>query len=403
MKTILSVVILILSFSISNYALSQCDCNAALSSDLLSVSSEYNESSFRKFIYQYFKSSKKERKKMKKNYSNSFGLKAVVDGLPIEFSSDNNSGSDAQRFYSFEQEILKNDYVSSEMMQSISTRYMSTNQLTAYLACLKSSCGSQNGVTSEVGGDPFDVFFVRITFTNDLANVSIKLDTDIQYAGCSPIHDLVMEKGVELKSGQSLVQYFKRSNPDKAASVNVNFDQLALDPIQLAKRDNNNTALPIGSIVTSTLSFSEFHQQVTDKAFTADQSIWAPCDGRKVIGSSYSTNFQKDFVPDLRGQFLRGQNSMGGPSEADQATPNGKNPRDGETKKNGYVYQEDGIAAHKHVTNLYQQKDDSGRGGAANDLTVGGSGYNKTSENNIGAANETRPMNMYVYYYIRIN
>ena len=403
MKTLFSLAILIVSFSISIHSFSQCDCNTALSSDLLSVSNQYNESSFRQFIYRYFKSTKKERKKMKKNYSNSFGLKAVVDGLPIEFSSDNSSGTDAQRFYSFEQEVLKNDYVSSEIMQAISTRYMSTNQLTAYLACLKSSCGSQNGVTSEVGGDPFDVFFVRVTFTNDLPNVSIKLDGDIQYAGCSPIHDLVMEKGVELKSGQSLVQYFKRSNPDKMASLNVNFDQLVLNPIQLAKRDNNNTALPIGTIVASTLSFSEFHQQITEKAFTSDRSIWAPCDGREVIGSSYSANFQKDFVPDLRGQFLRGQNSMGGPSEAEQATPNGENPRDGEAEKNRYVYQEDGIAAHKHVTNLYQQRDDSGRGGAANDLTVGGSQYNRTSQNNIGAAKETRPMNMYVYYYIRIN
>lgn len=380
----------------------QCDCSAALSSSLLDISTQYNETQFREFLYQYFKSSKKERKELKRNYSNSFGLSAVVDGLPLEFSSDNNSSKDQKDYFAFEQEILKNNYVSNEIIESIATKTFSNNQLEAYTECLRTKCGHVNNTVTEYGGDPFDVFYVRIVFNNPISTATLELASDVQYSGCTPVYGLTMKRGVVLKTGQDIVQYFKRDNPEKVANVNLDFlDGFSIQPIQLEKK-TSNSSIPIGSIIASTLSFSEFHSQSTDKAFNSNESIWAPCDGRAVNGSIYSSRYQKDFVPDLRGQFLRGNFSMGGPSEVIQNTPNGSNPRDGESTQNGYIYQSENFKSHNHSLDskhngFYQSGQVRSHG------TNGGDSYGFSQSTSSNGGNETRPKNMYVYYYIRIN
>ena len=168
---------------------------------------------------------------------------------------------------------MKNNYVSNEIIESISTKYFGNNQLQAYIACLNSNCGTKNGITSETGGDPFDVFYVRIIFNNSITDAQIQLKTDVQYADYSPVYGLAFRKGIVLKNGQDIVQYFKRNNPDKVATINVTFENgISAKPVILEKK-TNNSSLPIGSIIISTLSFSDFHSQVNDKAFTSEESL----------------------------------------------------------------------------------------------------------------------------------
>ena len=386
----------------------QCDCNAALSADLLNISNQYNEGEFRDFLYQYFKSSKAERKDLKKKSSNSFGLKAVIDGLPLEFGSDTNSKKESKEFYSFEQEVIKNNYVSNEIIESISTKYFGDNQLKAYIACLNSNCGTEEGIISETGGDPFDIFYVRIIFNNSIRNAQIRLKTDVQYVGCSPVYGLAIRKGILIKNGQDIVQYFKRNNPDKVATINVAFeDGINAKPVILEKK-TSNSSLPIGSIIISTLSFSDFHSQVSDKAFTSEESIWAPCDGRKVNGSTYANRYQRNNVPDLRGQFIRGNYTMGGASESIQNTPNGSNPRDEEYQQNGYTYQNDMTKSHSHsgwIGSIASGNPKESEDRLGDPQVGGGNGRYPVVPKQIESVggSETRPKNMYVFYYIRIN
>ena len=396
------IILIIFLFNLITYQIiGQCNCDAALSSDLLTVSTEYKESEFREFLYQYFKSSKKERKKMKRNYSGSFGLKVIIKKLPLEFSSSNSSSRDSQDFYAFEQEVINNNSVSNTILQSITTRYLSDNQLNAYKACLNACPNSKNGVTFTYGGDEFDVFFVRLTFNGVVGGSKVKLSSDVQYSGCTPVYGLVMKKDDEVENGQDLVQYFKRTSEDIIATISIRLEGIRVKPITLGKKGYNST-LPIGTIVSSTLTFSEFQSQITDKAFEKNTSIWAPCDGRDVIGSIYSTKYTKDFVPDLRGQFLRGNYTMGGPSESEQNTPNGKNPRTGEKITNGYIYQTDSFISHDHTIdskhNGFHQN-----GSTRSHATGGGQNFSSSQTTSKSGEKETRPKNMYIYYYIKIN
>lgn len=403
MKTIISILSIIFLFSFNANA--QCNCDTALSSDLLTVTDKYNESKFREFLYNYFKASKTERRRMKKNYSNSFGLKAVVKNLPLEFNSSNNSSRDSQEFYAFEQQVINNHYVSNTILQSVATRYLSNNQLNAYKACLQACPSNNSGITFTSGGDEFDIFYTRITFNGVVPDSKVELLSDVQYSGCVPIHSLSMKKGTEIKNGQDLVQYFKRTNKNITANISLQLNGVNVDPITLNKKEEDvSSILPIGTIISSTLSFSEFQSQITDKAFDKAKSNWAPCDGRGVIGSIYSSKYQKDFTPDLRGQFLRGNYTMGGPSEPSQNTPNGINPRDNETIQNTYIYQKEQLKRHSHSysRDLYGHRAGRGRGNANVPKSQNGVDQSPRVTGETGST-ETRPMNMYVYYYIKIN
>ncbi len=386
----------------------QCNCDAALSADLLNVSNQYNESQFREFLYQYFKSSKRQRKAMKRSYSNSFGLKAVVDGLPLEFSSSNNSSRDSKEFYAFEQEVIKNNNVSNQIIQSIATKYFSDNQLEAYKACLQTSNCSANGVTSEFGGDIEDVFFVRILFNNSVSDTTVELKTDVQYTGCSPVYGLIMKKGEVLKVGQDLVQYFKRDDINKVATVNIRFTNgLSAPPITLEKKNSNATS-PIGTICSSVLNYDSFLEVNNyKKTDNMSKALWVPCDGRNVTASSYG-KFSGN-VPDLRGVFTRGVNDYGvlfdgvAAVAIEQANPAGTNAG---------IFQSDSFKSHAHNSQVSSDRvgdpdgsDDTNGGAGAGDSYWRGNKYlnANTHPTSPSGGNETRPKNVSVYYYIRIN
>ncbi|MCA9070299.1 MAG: hypothetical protein KDA84_15300, partial [Planctomycetaceae bacterium] len=71
--------------------------------------------------------------------------------------------------------------------------------------------------------------------------------------------------------------------------------------------------LPVGTIVPSMLDPKQFWAANGDAAvFTPTKSLWAPADGRSVVGSQYGSSLRRRFAPDLRGVFLRGLNVTDG-------------------------------------------------------------------------------------------
>jgi len=139
---------------------------------------------------------------------------------------------------------------------------------------------------------------------------------------------------------------------------------------------------PIGSVIQSMLTESEF------------QSLygtgWVLADGRSVTGSRYAAIKSTTTVPDMRGVFLRGKNN--GRADGNQ------NP-DGELAIGSY--QADEIKGHAHSVNYLT--------GAA--LNGGTFNFNATNVNtSTGSAstssaggNESRPKNVTVNNFIRIN
>jgi hypothetical protein len=172
--------------------------------------------------------------------------------------------------------------------------------------------------------------------------------------------------------------------------------------------------VPVGTIVASILTPPEYAQTSGDpQVFDPTRSRWASADGSQVVGSLYHTITNGKAVPDLRGVFLRGVNlaRVDGNQDPDGSRLAGQLqrwstgfPRDGLTLTPAGNHTHggpDGIVAG-HVG--------GGRGAHASGDHVGpayGSEPMKVSGEHVhevsGGDPETRPTNVAVYYYIRIN
>jgi len=162
----------------------------------------------------------------------------------------------------------------------------------------------------------------------------------------------------------------------------------------------------LGTIIASVLNYDQLCKEMTQNpAIDNASSSYAPCDGRDIKGSQLEirTNHSITNTPDLRGKFLRCLNviySVGQPLPFDPK-------QDGDPESNRVVmdYQKDGFTSHSHPA--------QSSGGFAHN---GGPGMGMQSNNgqqfeflapNITTSavgiNETRPRNVSVYYYIKIN
>jgi len=141
--------------------------------------------------------------------------------------------------------------------------------------------------------------------------------------------------------------------------------------------DLENAVYKVGDVVSSMLDEAAFQAQRSGSA------SWALMDGRSVVGSSYEAVTGNSTIPDARGQFLRGKNN--GRSDGQE------NP-DGDSTLG--TQQTDELISHTHS------------GGQTAGSGVGGNGGSwVTGPANVGntGGNETRPKNITVNYFIRID
>ena len=155
----------------------------------------------------------------------------------------------------------------------------------------------------------------------------------------------------------------------------------------------------LGTIIASVLEYDELCQSMGEAPHVNNStSTYAPCDGRSILGSQLS-NTGLSNVPDLRGRFLRGLNTMYNHGEVHPLNLETADP-DGEHRMVG-DYQADEVKSHKHS---YTTNSDGNPNGPAPDvpLTWARNGKEKR-ETDQGGGKESRPRNVAVYYYIRIN
>lgn len=184
--------------------------------------------------------------------------------------------------------------------------------------------------------------------------------------------------------------------------------------------------MPLGTIIASELGYSEFCLAIGDSPFWSTKNTWAPADGRGVQGSEYSRI--RSNVPDLRGVFLRGLNNFypnnagAGDLNLLQLDPDpnrqpGKFQIDATRMPNeSFLISKDGEHSHKFEGKTVNLGGDSHYGeyvdAGSNDLSAGKtytpSGFvkrqNSAHDHTIqGGDAETRPKNVAIYYYVKIN
>jgi hypothetical protein len=171
-------------------------------------------------------------------------------------------------------------------------------------------------------------------------------------------------------------------------------------------------ALPVGTIIASMLEFEKF-QNIAGPD-------WEPADGRNVSAKSgYAKLTGKRVLPDLRGMFIRGLNQFDphrGSRHDKYKDPDGRRRKAGtaqddatslpKNKKKPFKGIAESAGEHSHVyfKALGVGGSSGSEGRAASEAsTTGLAGeHTHTVIINSGGDSETRPVNIAVFYYIKI-
>jgi hypothetical protein len=168
---------------------------------------------------------------------------------------------------------------------------------------------------------------------------------------------------------------------DVLGTVDINNDIQSQIKVLTDKVAAQGLASCMGCIEQSTLTEAQFQH--------ANGSNWVLCDGRTIVGTKLAQLTGISNAPDLRGEFLRGKNFGHFPDieEADLGVP-----------------EADTVGPHKHNILVVDMSSPNTGGGI---LWDGGKrfvlGVNPLVQGVSPAAPETRPRNVTVNFYLKIN
>ena len=346
-----------------------------------------------------------------KSSNKSSSLDAAFKVFTLGFGSSSSSSEKRETFnkqkstYLYSRSLAQNDY------EKISQSLVSKIPYNSFIECIKNTCGNGIFVEHETTGDDI-IITVRWVITQGNPNQETTLKTDPTVANATPInYNLV--KGVKLKPNNSISALYKRVDPKQDAVFSYDFEHFSTAKATVKRANYQNTTLPVGSIVASTLDYSTFCS-INDIPLKGDNSeiTWVPADGRNVAGSIYGDR-QKN-VPDLRGTFLRGLNIFDPLNNPSYARPQQKDPDNrtvNDLQMQDVQPHPHPVTDNGHTHNIgLAQVGVGGSGtvayrpagfGTSVNLGVPAAPANITVNNNAGA--ETRPTNIAVYYYIKIN
>lgn len=159
----------------------------------------------------------------------------------------------------------------------------------------------------------------------------------------------------------------------------------------------------LGSIIASTLNYDQLCKSVDDNpALDPLRSTYAPCDGRSITGSALHKASNQQNTPDLRGKFMRGLNTIYSAGEPLPFDP--QNYGDPQPNRTVGDYQADEVKKHGHTARSSNGVAISAPGmgiqsNQGHQVTYGAPAITVDDYN--GA--ESRPRNIALYFYIKIN
>jgi len=156
----------------------------------------------------------------------------------------------------------------------------------------------------------------------------------------------------------------------------------------------------LGTIIASVLEYDELCSAIGELHIATFKSNYVPCDGRSILESKLASTGISN-APDLRGRFLRGLNVMYNHGELPPLDLNSADP-DGTDRRVG-SYQEDKMKKHTHSIPTNDDGTPVSGGNYKTTAYSKSNGPSVSTGENENAGVETRPKNIAVYYYIKIN
>jgi hypothetical protein len=395
---IVSFMLLVLS------AQAQNDCEKLLEDGLYQKINITARSSFSQDLRTYFLSETFKNDVRKGSWGGSFAI--PIDGVPFNLGA-NSSDEDFSTFKRKIESSTQLNVATSDFI-NISKQLPNTSLYDAYVECKKIPDG--NAVGFFAGKKIETEKTVIFTFYFRQADVNAKAPK-VESFTVEPKSALLSDNGI--KVGKRIPSYLmsvvclRSEEHEVTCTIQTGSGHVTANsgPTQSSK-----TETPIGTVITSFLAFDRFREAIGESGTWKFSSKWAPCDGRDVTTSAFAKHSGASRVPDLRGMFLRGLNTF---DYTPPATVNPINPsqRDPEDRVPG-SFQGDDNKSHRHNTEVAADMVGTPDGGG--DVGPGTEPHNSYWRGNRGVPvkampttlsgnNESRPKNVAVYYYIKIN
>lgn len=151
-----------------------------------------------------------------------------------------------------------------------------------------------------------------------------------------------------------------------------------------------SSLLPVGTILASMLPEDQFNQETGGG--------WVLADGRLAEGSRYAALTGSNTLPDLRGMFLRGMNGAREDGDPDLSRTPGSKQLDENIRITAMNRRHTGHNPSDHPSNMSVPSS-----GWSSWITTGDGSAHENGLRVFVSGEETRPKNISVYYYIKIN
>ncbi|MBI3137325.1 MAG: hypothetical protein HYZ15_01935 [Sphingobacteriales bacterium] len=383
----------VLALLISLISFSQ-ECDKLLQGGLYSFTSMTNTGSFNQDLRTYFLSEKFKSDMKSGKWGGS--ITVPIEGVPVTFGMDYSE----DKYQEFREKILSVTQlsISSNFYQTTFSSIPNTNLYQSYVECVRiHSDVSKTGFIQGLNIETEDVVVFTIYYRPQAPGDPMPV---VQSFNVQPEGSIIngrLAEGQRLNSFSMLVT--AKRDLEKDLILSLVTDRGTFTSKSVAEGSLiSSKEMPIGTIIASFLNLEQFNVATKNNekspggVWTSLKSKWSPCDGRPIPNSKFSKIANQTNVPDLRGVFLRGLNSFD-PYYTVQPQDNSQlNP---ETTSVGQ-YQRDELKKHNHNV----PGNGNGQTGWALE-NVGRTGTYPTSE--YPGATETRPKNVSLFYYIKVN
>nr|VFK19538.1 MAG: hypothetical protein BECKFM1743B_GA0114221_106271 [Candidatus Kentron sp. FM] len=268
----------------------------------------------------------------------------------------------------------------------------------------------------EIIGQENDLFGISFTYRPEREtdpDAVVVTGFTVTGGGATPPPPIVITRGKSLHHYTGYTQTFRRTEP--RTDIRIEMALEGRPGVEIRVTDAKPLdKMPVGTVVQSILPWATYREIMQDRMdldYDVKHNRWAPCDGRGVAGSELARLTQRTDAPDLRGVFLRGLNQF----DLEESTAVTEGQRDPESERAaGGPVQPDKVGGHSHKFDVkkapgrnhansahrYDRHESPAVSGLWHVGTYGGGEKYPTKVNPSG---ETRPKNVAVFYYIKIN
>ncbi|MEE6128382.1 hypothetical protein V2E39_13390 [Chryseobacterium arthrosphaerae] len=402
-KTILSLLMMV-----SLNVFSQ-DCNRLLQDGLYSFTKMTKTESFGKDLRTYYLSETFKLDMRSGKWGGSLSI--PIEGIPFSIGANDSEEKFTElrtKLLSVSELKVETNYV-QVLLQSIPN----TNLYEAYVKCV--DINDRKGVSGFVQGTNietedavvFTIYYRPSSPTDPMPKV-----TEFNVVPEGNIISGGLKVGDHLSGFTTLITCKRPLEKDLILTIQTDRGGISS---KASAQDNftSNKELPLGTIISSFLNFEQFNTVTKNNEkspggiWTSNKSKWAPADGRPVPNSKFQTLTSQTQVPDLRGMFLRGLNIF----DPFQPVPNITVDKGDPDNRIVGSFQPDTFQGHRHINsdNLAENIGKESPNTPKQRMNVtGASPQNSAGKFDAGfgtprISSETRPKNISVFYYIKIN